>query len=72
LAGLARAVATTDELTATERADVARIISIADVTERKALLKSYRGGRIYRWLLKAIYPSLRTAEYEIEYTIEIK
>jgi outer membrane protein OmpA-like peptidoglycan-associated protein len=65
-------IAASEELTTAQRVDLERIIATADIAKRKELLKSYQGGRIYQWLLKTIYPLLRTAEYEIEYSIEIK
>jgi outer membrane protein OmpA-like peptidoglycan-associated protein len=69
---LRAAIAINRELTAAERADLARILDVEDVVKRKQLLKSYNGGRTYQWLLRNIYPSLRVAEYKIEYTVEIK
>jgi outer membrane protein OmpA-like peptidoglycan-associated protein len=69
---LRAAIAINHELTATERADLARILDVEDIVKRKQLLKSYNGGRTYQWLLREIYPSLRVAEYEIEYSVEIK
>jgi outer membrane protein OmpA-like peptidoglycan-associated protein len=70
--GLGRVIASSDNLTEAERSDLGRIIALADVTERKALLKTYQGGKIYQWLLTEVYPMLRVAEYSIEYTVKVK
>jgi outer membrane protein OmpA-like peptidoglycan-associated protein len=68
---LRAAITANEELTAAERDNLARILDVEDIVERKELLKSYNDGRTYQWLLHRIYPSLRVAEYEIVYSVEI-
>jgi outer membrane protein OmpA-like peptidoglycan-associated protein len=63
--GLARAVDTATDLSAPVKAELRRIIDLADVAERKAALRRHSA---YGWLLREVYPLLRVSSYRIDYT----
>lgn len=57
-------------LTEQEKFDVKNIITNTyNVATRKSRLQSYQGGKVYRYLLNEIYPSLRRTDYKIEFTV---
>jgi outer membrane protein OmpA-like peptidoglycan-associated protein len=69
--GLRSAVGESRLLTDNEKKDVVRILDIQDLATRKALLKKYKEGKVYAYLLRDVYPTLRVSEYRIDYTVPL-
>lgn len=69
---LATAISETDHLTDKDKDELLRILRTENPAERKQKLKIYRGGEVYKWLLREVYPALRVCEYQIGYSIPDK
>lgn len=57
-----------DDETVPDRFDIINIID-SEAANRLQKLKRLSGGATYRWLLKNLYPKLRSSTLEVEYTL---